>query len=184
MCLGLIRYHHRMDDRFAVRRTPRLILRRPTEADLEPMARISCDPRTNEHRPGGPPTPDQGRTIVRSFLVDWRRYGIGYWVVERDGRIVGMTGVKPVAIFGRSCWNLYYRYTPAVWGLGLASEAAREAVAAAREHTPGWPVVVRTRPGNAPATRLARALGMCRAPDLDGDGFIAFAHPPDEAPLS
>ena len=164
-----------MDDRFAVRLTQRLILRRPTEADLEPMARISGDPRTNAHRPGGAPTPDQSRTIVRSFLVDWRRYGIGYWVVEHEGRIVGMTGVKPVAIFGRPCWNLYYRYTPEVWGLGLAAEGAREAVAAAGEHTPAWPVVVRTRPGNEAAVRLAQAIGLRRSPQLDGDGFIALS---------
>jgi RimJ/RimL family protein N-acetyltransferase len=44
----------------------------------------------------------------------------------------------------------------------------------ARELTPEWPVVARTRPDNEPAIRLALAIGLVRCPDLDGAGFVAF----------
>ena len=73
------------------------------------------------------------------------------------------------------CWNLYYRFSPEVQRQGLAAEATREAIAVARELTPEWSVVARTRPDNEPAIRLALAIGLVRRPDLDGDGFAAFA---------
>jgi RimJ/RimL family protein N-acetyltransferase len=157
------------------RRTARLRLRRVTEDEIAAVVSFSTDPRTHRHRPGGSPTREEAESIARSFVEDWDANGLGYWVVEHEGRDVGVAGVKAAVIGGRPCWNLYYRFAPEVHGRGLASEAAREAVAAAREHTPQWPVVARTRPDNEPAARLARAIGLQRRPELDADGFIAFA---------
>lgn len=157
------------------RRTARLRLRRVTEADVASVVALSTDPRTHRHSPTGAPTREEATAIARRFVEDWDRYGLGYWVVEHEGRDVGVAGVKPSRIGTRPCWNMYYRFHPAVHGRGLASEAMREAIAAARGHTPEWPVVVRTRPGNESAARLARAIGLDRRPDLDADGFITFA---------
>jgi RimJ/RimL family protein N-acetyltransferase len=72
-------------------------------------------------------------------------------------------------------WNLYYRFTPTAWGRGLAGEAALEALAAAQERDRSRMVVVRTRPTNAPAQRLARRIGISRRRELDSNGFITFA---------
>jgi [ribosomal protein S5]-alanine N-acetyltransferase len=164
-----------MTARVSERRTARLSLRRVTEADIPAVVAISTDPRTNRHRPDGTPTPDEAEAFARSFIEDWDAHGLGYWVVKHEGRDVGVAGVKAATIGGRPCWNLYYRFAPEVHGLGFASEATREAIAAARAHTPQLPVVARTRPGNEPAARLARAIGLERRPDLDADGFITFA---------
>lgn len=49
--------------------------------------------------------------------------------------------------------NLYYRCSPAVWGKGIAAEAMRAAIGAAREHTTSRHIIARARPTNAPATR-------------------------------
>jgi ribosomal-protein-alanine N-acetyltransferase len=157
------------------RRTARLRLRRVTEAEIDSVVSFSTDPRTHRHSPSGTPTREEAETFARSFVEDWDAHGLGYWVVEHEGRDVGVAGVKAATIGGRPCWNLYYRFAPEVHGRGLASEATREAIAAARERTPQWPVVARTRPGNEPAARLARAIGLQRRPDLDADGFITFA---------
>lgn len=62
-----------------------------------------------------------------------------------------------------------------VWGRGFAGEAAREALAAPLERDRSRPVVVRTRPNNAAAQRLAQRIGMSRRSELDSDGFITFA---------
>jgi RimJ/RimL family protein N-acetyltransferase/adenylate kinase family enzyme len=157
------------------RRTARLRLRRVTEADIPAVVAISTDPRTNRHRPDGTPTPDQAAAIARSFIRGWEVNGIGYWLVEYEARNVGVAGITPITLGDVDCWNLYYRFSPEVQGRGLAAEATGEAIAVARGLTPEWPVVARTRPDNEPAIRLALAIGLVRRPDLDGDGYVAFA---------
>ncbi len=156
------------------RRTARLRLRRVTRRDVAAVVSLSTDPRTHRHSPTGAPTREEAEEYVGRFADDWDTHGLGYWIVEHEGRDIGLAGVKRSTIGERPCWNMYYRFTPAVHGRGLAAEATRAAIAAAREHTPEWPVVVRTRPGNEPAARLARAIGLVRRPDLDSDGFITF----------
>ena len=47
-------------------------------------------------------------------------------------------------------------------------------MAAARGHLPGRPFVVRTRPTNGPAIKLAQAVGLTRSPQLDAGGFVTF----------
>jgi RimJ/RimL family protein N-acetyltransferase len=157
------------------RRTARLRLRRITRRDVAAVVSLSTDPRTHNHSPTGAPTPEEAAGYVERFAEDWDTHGLGYWIVEHEGRDIGLAGVKPSTIGECPCWNMYYRFIPAVHGRGLAAEATREAITAAREHTAEWPVVVRTRPGNEPAARLAQAIGLVRRPDLDSDGFITFA---------
>jgi ribosomal-protein-alanine N-acetyltransferase len=157
------------------RRTARLRLRRVTEDDIASVVSLSTDPRTHGHSPTGTPTREEAQAFARRFIEDWDRDGLGYWIVEYEGRDVGVAGVKAATLAGGACWNMYYRFAPEVHGLGLAAEATREAFSAARAHTPEWPVVVRTRPGNEPAVRLALAIGLMRRPDLDDDGFVTFA---------
>ncbi len=96
--------------------TPRLHLRRLTRADMPVMVSIRADPRTNAHRPGGPPSVADSTRTVEEFLHGWHEYGLGYWAVEQGRAIVGVSGVRPTVFRDRPCWNLYYRFTPAVWG--------------------------------------------------------------------
>jgi RimJ/RimL family protein N-acetyltransferase len=158
----------------AERSAARLRLRRPTAGDIPVLAGIGADPRTNVRRPGGSPNQRVAEATVRSFIDEWARNGFGYWAVEFEGALVGVAGVRPVDFRNRRCWNLYYRFSPASWGKGLAAEAAREALAAAHARDAAMPVVARTRPANEAAMRLAERIGMERRADLDGDGFAVF----------
>jgi [ribosomal protein S5]-alanine N-acetyltransferase len=108
------------------------------------MAAIHTDPRTNQHRPGGAPPLQQAIEMAHEFLDVWEREGYGYWAVEQDGTLVGVAGVKALAFRGRQSWNLYYRFSPKHWEKGLAAEAVREALNAAK--APSRPIVARTRP--------------------------------------
>jgi ribosomal-protein-alanine N-acetyltransferase len=155
--------------------TQRLLLRAPTLADTARVATLSTDPRVNRHSPSGPPTDPESRAAVRASITAWQRDGIGHWLVEHDGRLAGIAGVRPIKLPGDLYWNVYYRFAPETWGRGIASEAVRAALTAARGHLPGRPFVVRTRPTNEPAIRLARAVGLTRSPLLDADGFVTFA---------
>ena len=108
-------------------------------------------------------------------FVGWQEDGIGYWVVELDAKVVGVAGVRPLQFRGRTCWNLYCRLAPEVWGMGLAVEAACEAVAVAEALHPDWPVRARTRPANGPAVRVAEGAGLTQRSDLDAGGFVVLA---------
>jgi RimJ/RimL family protein N-acetyltransferase len=76
---------------------------------------------------------------------------------------------------GCAIWNSHYRFTPTASGRSFAGEAAPEALVAALERDRSSTLVVRTRPNNAAAQRLARRIGMSRRRELDSDGFITFA---------
>ena len=53
-----------------------------------------------------------------------------------------MVGTGGCALrIGTSWWNLYYRLTPAAWGLGLAAELVDAALDAARIVAPQRPVL-------------------------------------------
>jgi RimJ/RimL family protein N-acetyltransferase len=156
------------------RATTKLLLRAVTLDDLPTVMAIETDPRTNEHRPGGPPSTEDVKEHLRAFVQVWEDHGVGYWVAEHEDEAVGLAGLRPLDFHGRSCWNLYYRFSPRVWGRGLATEAAREAVAVARAHEPVLPVVVRIRPSNKPAIGVAESAGLARRPDLDADRFFVL----------
>jgi RimJ/RimL family protein N-acetyltransferase len=81
---------------FDLVRTERLELRRLVSADVPAVVAISTDPRTNRHRPGGPPTAAQSGAMCRRFMDDWERHGLGYWTVRCEDRIVGIAGVMAV----------------------------------------------------------------------------------------
>ena len=157
------------------RTTARLMLRRPSDSDVPAIVALHVDPRNYPHSPGGAHSPARARAMAHAFIASWERDGIGYWLAQSGGEPVGMVGITPSVLSGRRCWNLYFRFTPAMRGRGLAAEAARESLAVAAELDDERPVLVRTRPGNGPARRLAEAIGLRRAPGLDlADGFVVY----------
>ena len=158
----------------AVRRTARLVLRRPQSDDVEWVASLHADPRNYTHAPDAAHSPHEARSLAQGQLRIWDRDGISYWIVEHAGKPIGMAGITYAAFFGRACWNLYYRLEPAARGRGFAAEATREALVVAALIDPARPVIVRTRPSNESAQRLAEAIGLQRRRDLDGEGFVVY----------
>ena len=161
------------------RETARLVLRRITESDIAALVAIDVDPANFTHSPDGAYTPELATAHVRAYMSAWARNGIGYWVVEHDGAVIGVAGLAPMTFAGGPCFNLYYRFVTGARGRGLAAETCREALAVAASLDPSSPVVVRTRPANGPARRLAEALGLRRRRELDTeDGFVVYASDP------
>jgi ribosomal-protein-alanine N-acetyltransferase len=158
------------------RRTARLRLRRPVGSDVEWLSALYSDPRNHRHAPGGAHSFERARIKATADVADWEVSGIGYWLVEHGEEPMGMLGIRPMAFAGRPVWNLYYRFAPSARGRGFAGAAGREALVVAALLDPDRPVVVRTRPANEPARRLADALGLTRRPELDlDDGFVVYA---------
>lgn len=155
-------------------RTGRLRLRRPVPSDVDVILEVHRDPRACRHNPSDAlATRAEAEELYARWDDHWRRNGFGYWVVDRtDDRAddtLGFCGVKLVPFHERTVLNLFYRFHPAHWGNGYATEAVR-AVAGWAVGQP-YPLVARVRPENTASARVAAGAGLVRVPRLDGSGY-------------
>ena len=119
-------------------RTDRLLLTPLTLDHVDDYFRVYGDPRTWEHLPSGRHTSrgESARAIERS-MESRRTYGFGHCAVvlrEPVGELApgSFLGSAGAAMLPFDAWNLGYRLTPEAWGHGLAGEAARVSLEAAR----------------------------------------------------
>ena len=162
---------------FSQVRTQRLLLRCVRAEDGSAMFAIHGDPKTNQYNPSGPdPNLAASEEYLQRWMQHWQDNGYGYWAVTlpETKDILGFGGVMRLHWRERDVLNLYYRFTPSVWGHGYATELAQTAVTLAQTHLPHLPVIARTRPENSPSTRTAERAGLHRRPDLDTE-HIVFA---------
>jgi [ribosomal protein S5]-alanine N-acetyltransferase len=146
----------------------RLRLRRPTASDLDMVWAIHGDPETNRFNPSGPlRSRAEAEKLLTFFVECWESDGVGYYLVEEvpAGAPVGFVGVRHADARdwdepAEPVLNLYYRFSPAVWGRGYATGCARDVLAWAATHRPDRPVVVVTTPDNTPSLAVAVKLGF------------------------
>lgn len=174
----------------AVLRTPRLLLAPVTSADLEPLFRLHADPAAYALDSTEPlTTRAQMRWVLGQWTAHWQRYGEGYRTVRpnpahtgstpRGRRLFGVVGLSVLEGEDRGSLSAYWRLDPARQGQGIATEAMRAVLAAARlrarEARTAGPdrsaqealpeeIVVVTAARNAPSRALAARLGFTPAP--------------------
>lgn len=163
-------------------RTARLVLRCLRPSDSPAMFAVHGDPETYRYSPATPhPDLATSEKMLQECLHHWEVYGFGIWAatLTQEERVIGFGGIEHWIWRERDMLNLYYRFTPATWGQGYATELARTAVTLARKYLPQWPVVARTRVNNIPSIRTAERAGLVRRPDLDTEHVIfALGWPP------
>jgi RimJ/RimL family protein N-acetyltransferase len=71
---------------------------------------------------------------------------------------------------GSDVVNLFYRFDPAVWGSGLASEAASAVTGWTALNIPDQALIARIRPRNVASQRVAIRAGLARAVHMDALG--------------
>lgn len=141
-------------------RTGRLRLDAPRPEDLLELAAIYSDPRVWTHFPTLRHTePERTQVMLEGWIAGWERDGLGQWLVRwlDDDTVIGHAGcsLRPAG-----WWNLGYRFAADVHGGGLATEAARFAVAQARLARPGSPVVAYLLEHNVASKKVAEKLGL------------------------
>lgn len=152
-------------------RTARLSLRPPESGDVAAVLAVHADPAACAHNPADAlTTVEEAGALVARWRDHWRRHGFGYWVVREHGEadVLGFCGLKVMALRDEPVLNLFYRFSPACWGRGVATEAATEVVRWAAGL--GTLVVARVRPANVASRRVAERAGLTRAEHLDGPG--------------
>lgn len=142
--------------------TPRLVLREFTLADAEALYRLNSDPAVVRYAEGKiMDNVDEAREIlVRAPLADYARHDYGRWamVLKDSGEVIGFRGVKYIAELGEN--ELGYRLKREHRGRGLATEAARAAVAYARDALGLDRLIALIDPANAASIRVAEKVGM------------------------
>ncbi|QWF79535.1 GNAT family N-acetyltransferase [Amycolatopsis sp. CA-230715] len=163
------------------RTTARLRLRRVERADLDAFHALETALRARETPPREPPSRETSAKYLNAFAEVWEAGELGYWALLYENRIAGFGGIRLITGEDGPHWNLYYRVDPALHGLGLATEMAREALALATEIRPQWPVVAETKPGNTAAIAVAERAGLTKQPYTDGDPYVVLVKNPDTA---
>ncbi|MFD8237107.1 GNAT family N-acetyltransferase [Streptomyces sp. NPDC059696] len=158
-------------------KTARLVLRRPTPADVDTIFAVHRDPETCTHNPSDAlARRAEAEELYRRWDDQWQRHGYGYWVVRHhsSAQQLGFCGIKPMELHGAPVLNLFYRFATSAWGQGLAGEAASAVATWASRHLPDLPLIARIRPANVASQRVALRAGLSRAQHLDTEGYDGF----------
>lgn len=159
------------EDQGQTRVTERLVLRRWRPGDAVPLAAINGDPRVMRYIGRGATL---GRALSDEQLVrferEWDERGYGIWAVEereRPGVLVGFCGLT-VPMFLPAVLpavEVGWRLAVDAWGRGIATEAARVALAFGFEEIGMREIVAIVHPANERSLRVAAKLGMTDRPD-------------------
>lgn len=159
--------------------TERLLLRRPTEADVESPPAWLSEPEVMDWLGGVEPAAD----VVRLWLEQWERLPAGKFLVERrgDGAVVGRVGAN---YYDERTWQRSAAGVPELgwalgrehWGHGYATEAAL----AFREWLGAPRVVSLITAENLRSQQVAQRLGA--RPEqtvelLDYGPHVVWVHP-------
>lgn len=147
--------------------TERLLLRRWRPEDEAPMIAINRDPEVVRYL--NRPIDEAAVTgFYGEMLGHWERHGFCYYALESTepgsrGALFGFAGFAYLPAFFSHLTDapeLGWRLAPGAWGRGLATEAARAALAVGLEARPDVEVISVIHPENARSQSVAAKLGM------------------------
>lgn len=158
-------------------RTPRLLMRAWRDEDLQPFAAMNADPEVMRYFPSTLQA-QESDALVDRYREQHAVRGYTVWALEvressrGSASFIGFTGLsipgfqapfahaEPLVEVG---WRLSRKW----WGMGLASEAARAAIAYGFDEV-GLPEIVSfTVPSNERSWRVMERIGMTRAEEFD-----------------
>lgn len=118
-------------------------------------------------------TAEETRAQVARLEEHHRSHGFGVWAVEAPGvaSLIGYTGLQRVSFEApfTPAVEIGWRFAPAFWGKGYATEAARAALRIGFEDLNLDQIVSFTVLANKPSWSVMERLGMTRNPSEDFD---------------
>ncbi|HEX8103871.1 MAG TPA: FAD-dependent oxidoreductase [Solirubrobacteraceae bacterium] len=155
--------------------TERLIGLRPEPAHLAAFTALLADPEVGAwlRPPPLPPfAPDDPADLLRRDIEHWERHGFGAVVLadRATGEALGRGGLAFTTATEEFAVELPWALPHRAWGRGLATEAARAALAWARDlGLPG--VISLTLPDNRRSRRVMEKAGLVLAGEIEHAGL-------------
>jgi [ribosomal protein S5]-alanine N-acetyltransferase len=146
--------------------TARIAGRRPAALDEEHYRTLLLQPEISEWlQPAPLPPVDENDppSLLRRDRLHWAEHGFGPWVLieRRSGEFLGRAGLEWTSLADARVLSVSWAVVPWRWGEGLATEAARAAIATAAEL--GLAEVVSfTLPENVASRRVMEKIGLRR----------------------
>ncbi len=140
--------------------TERLLMRRFTQDDFEPLAAIHADPMVMRYLGDGKPlAPAQTWLAMASYLGHWELRGYGLWAVEEKAtrRFIGRIGLLNPE--GWPSLEIAWTLGRERWGNGFATEGARAALDFAFSKLKLDHLISIIHPDNAASIRVAIRIG-------------------------
>lgn len=151
--------------------TPRLVLTKPTPADLAELEAMHTDPRVMATL-GGLLSPEELQERHRQYFAFWERDGFGWWIARTfDGQFVGRGGLRRGRIEGQDVVELGYGLVPPFWGRGLATELVQESVRVGFDVLGIPDLVCFALPGNQASRRVMEKVGFRFERDIEHRGL-------------
>jgi ribosomal-protein-alanine N-acetyltransferase len=137
--------------------TARLVLRRPTLADLDAVYAYASDPQVTKYMGWARhESPQTTRAFLQMRDEEWDKRGTGTYLVEKDGAVIGSTGLHT---YDEAPAATGYIIARPHWGHGYATEATRAMIELARAR--GLPrVEAGCHPDNAASVRVLEKCGL------------------------
>lgn len=165
--------------------TPRLILRRFRDTDLEPWVEHLNTPEVRAHL-GGVDLPERCAERFTRQKASWNDQEGGWLVIERreDKAFLGNCGFGPITADEapealRGVVEIGWSLRADCWGRGYATEAATAMLAMIFARFDHAFVYSQTSQPNRGSWRVMERLGMARRAELD---YHDPAYPPEENP--
>lgn len=157
------------------RRTPRLLLRAPEPADIDPLFAIEGNPEAMRYTFCAPSS-EATMAHIHSYAARFVEDGFAPWtaVLASEERVVGWGGLNKDP---KEPWwgvEVAYYFDPAYWGRGLATELVRESLALAFDDLGLDHVGAFAKPENAASVRVLIKNGfeLVRfVPELERDEY-------------
>lgn len=145
--------------------TPRLLLRRWRQSDVEPMAAMNADAEVMRWIGSGTiRTPDQTKTAIDYWEKQWDTQGYGLFAVEvKETRaLAGFVGLSVPSFLPEvmPAVEIGWRLGRAFWGQGFATEAAQEALKFGFYKFDLTEILGIFQVGNHASERIMQKLGM------------------------
>lgn len=146
-----------------IAKTERLYLEKIEEKHFDDLAKLLANPRVHKLWPE-PKTRnrEESRKYFEKIQGQYSDIGVSYWAVIRktDNQFLGICGLLPEEVEGKSVLEVGYRIDDQFWGNGYAPEAALATMNYAHEKLEMNTIISLILPENTQSIRVAEKNGL------------------------
>lgn len=142
--------------------TERILIHPLSLDDAPALTEILSDPEVMKYSVRGVCDESATRKFITECLSCYKSHGVGPWALidKKSKDFIGFCGVGPESVGEIEEFNLGYRLAKRYWGLGLAAESARAALAYAFGEKGLKSVIVIIEPKHVASMRVAEKVGF------------------------